>query len=192
MSRFIRFVLFAAGLSLLSGCLFDPDLREVVAPFERQIGRSNLRPEVRVRLGSGLLAVAKGVIAVSSPAQADEIVTLLRGVDELHLAIYRFPPSAAEDLSVTTAGEQLLEEGWVLVSSTRDVQTTALLFARTVQSELREILVVVCEKDELMVAKMEGELTSLLDAAVRSTMRSPHETLRGIRDAVERSTRASS
>jgi hypothetical protein len=189
--RHTRLVLAATSLLVASGCLLDPDLDEVMRPFERQVGRESFRPEVRVRLGRSLLTFAKGVMAVVSPAEADEIVTLLKGVDELHLGIYSLAPSTASRLSVTSVGEALLADGWALVSNTKDSRCTALLFGRTFQSELREILVIVCERDELTLAKMEGDLTTVLDAAVRATMRSPHETIRSIRDAVERSTRAS-
>lgn len=183
-----RFLLTTGALLValvsLGGCVFDPDIETIVAEIESQIAPADLEPEVNLRIGRGLLALAKGITGLVNEPEMAEARAVLSGVDEVHVGVYKihgWPRDMVLDMPESMR-EKLDGDDWQVIVQVRERDSAVWVIGRRSGSRLGGLYVVALEETELVVVKLEGDLSRSIDAAVRHAMR--HESIADtIRDA---------
>lgn len=168
MRRPLALVVLLTGL-LSSGCFMDPDIQEVVESLEWELAPATLDPVAKVRLGSGSLGLAKAICGLV-PDCREEGLDFLRGVDEVHVGVYEIVGDGWDD-PIEALNPDLRDDfaadGWDLVVSIRDWNETVWVMAKVDEYEILGLYVVAMQDEELVVVRLEGDLTRTLDAAVR-------------------------
>jgi len=168
MRRGLTIALLSAGL-LLTGCFTNPDIQEVVDSLEWELAPATLDPVAKVRLGSGSLGLAKAICGLV-PDCREEGLDFLRGVDEVHVGVFEVIGDGWDD-PIEALNPDLradfAADGWDVVVSVRDWDETVWVMAKVDEYEILGLYVVAMEEEELVVVRLEGDLTRTLDAAVR-------------------------
>lgn len=161
---------FALATSLtLTGCFTDPDIAEVVDALAWELEPAYLNPEIELRLGNGSLSLARGICGFVE--DCEEYAPLLEGVEMVHVGVYEIDgPRRARRLNVDGDLRLDLEaEGWHPVVHVRDRHgETALALTRVDdRGDLDGMYLISVDRHELVVVKLEGELSRPLDRVLR-------------------------
>ena len=166
---FLTLVALLAGVPTLSGCLLDPDIEDVVRSIEWELEPASLDPVVKLRLGKGSMGLAKAICGLV-PDCREEGLDFLRGVDAIHLGVYEILGDRYDDgLAAFNPDlrDDFAADGWDLVVSVKGGGETVWVMAQVDDYEITGLYVVAVEDEELVVVRLEGDLTRTLDAAVR-------------------------
>jgi hypothetical protein len=154
---------------LLAGCFTDPDIGEVVDAIAWEIEPAHLNPDVELRLGSGSLSLARGICGFVD--DCEEYASLLEGVRMVHLGVYQIEgPHRGQSLDFDEDLRRDLEaEGWHPVVHVRDRggETALALTRMDERGDLSGMYVVSVDRDEVVVVKLEGDLSKPLDCVLR-------------------------
>jgi len=153
-----RIALGILPLLLLTGCLTDPEIEDVVDAISWELEPAYLDSEVELRIGDGLIGVAEWICDVSDDCEDWEMV--LSGVDEIHLGVYNV--RGARYSGGLTMSEELREDlvygDWKLVVSAYDHGDTTFVLANADEWGIDEVLIISADDDQVVVLRLEGEL----------------------------------
>lgn len=152
----------------LTGCFDDPDIAEVVDLIAWEVEPARLEPRAELRFGRGSLSLARSVCGWVE--ECEEYGPLLEGIQQAHIGVYELDGSyptqrigSSHDLRF-----DLESEGWHVALHAQERRgQTVLALTRVEYGELTGLYVVTCEDDEIVVVKLEGELSRPLDLVLR-------------------------
>ena len=167
------------------GCFFDPDLDDVVRVIEHEIAPAEIHPQTTVRIGRALMSLARVVVGFVPDEEAQSAREILRGVHEMHVGVYEVEGlERGYDLTIPAKlREQLEDDGWRMVVKMKSEDSNFWLLVRARHHRVHGAYVIVLEHDELVVVKLEGNLSHTLDMAVREALRGNDHMIDPIRDA---------
>jgi hypothetical protein len=162
----IVIVLLLAVAVVSSGCLWAPDLAMVRKDIERQIPGANFEKEIELSLGPITMSFARLLTRLVPDAR--EATGYLQDVRRIELAVYNadhVPPTSTvtmpEKLRKMTAGDD-----WELAVKIRDDDELMWVMYRIDDETIKELYVVMLDKDELLMVKAEGNLERLVARAL--------------------------
>jgi hypothetical protein len=160
------FAVCMASLSV-SGCFDDPDIADVVDAIAWEIEPARLDPHAELRFGSGSLSLARTICGWVDDCQ--DYAPLLRGIRQAHVGVYEIDGRVPAELGWSDDLRYDLEaEGWHVALASRDRGgETILALTRLDGGDLTGLYVVSLEDDELVVVKLEGNLSGPLDLVLR-------------------------
>lgn len=158
----------AAGLAA-SGCPAQAAPRGVKSALERTLG-VELQREVGLDLGPFSTSLVKSITA-------DDVE--LRDLDRIHVAVYKVIGSHGAPARRVTAAD-LGVRGWTKILESRDGGEQVLLLAKPAGDEIREMMLLSVDEDEVVVAHLHGRLDRLIHDALAA---GDHEGRRGARTA---------
>jgi hypothetical protein len=153
----------------LTGCTTSSAFRTVSATIETQCPGVELDREMHLRLGRVSLGLVRALIRIAEDDVDDEAVEIMENLRALEVSTYRV--RGATDLRsidpLSGVRGRFEGGGWMPVVTTREGDEVVRLLTRESPSgEIREMFVVCLEDDELTVVHLEGDLDSVLAAAV--------------------------
>jgi len=178
----------ALATSVLSvpGCLFGPDIGAVVSAIESHLAPARLEPETELRIGPGAMLLARLATGFSSDPDARDAHAILRGVREVHLGVYavRDPHLERGDRYrlPRTLRERLTEAGWGILAAVHEPGSAVWVLSDCRGDRVHGLYVVALEDEELVVVKLQGNLSHAIAAAVRSAMRRDRESFHDLGD----------
>ena len=167
------------------GCFFDPDIEEVVQVIEYEIQPAEIHPEARVRVGRGLLTMAKAIVGLVDEPDARTASALLRGINEIHVGVYEVDGLDLDEAFriPDSLRERLEGENWSIIVDMHSRHEAVWILTQTDGSRVGGLFVVSLSDDELVVVKLEGNLSRTVDAVIREAMRQNTDMLDPVRDA---------
>ena len=159
----------------LTGCLVgEPEIGEMVRALEEEVYPAQLDAKAAVKIGSGLLNLASVIVSWSDDHDLDseQVRLLLKDLDAVHVGAYEVRGRRWADDPVKLSEEwrlQLEHEGWKVIVRVQDrFDETQWILVRTGgRHGIDGLYVVSVEDTEVVVVKLEGELSRSIDYAVR-------------------------
>jgi hypothetical protein len=171
--------------SAVPGCFFDPDVEEVVQVIEYEIGPAEIRPEARVRVGRGLLTMAKAIVGLVDDPDARTASSMLRGINEIHVGVYEVNGLDLDEAFRVpdSLRDRLARDDWSIIVDMHSSHEAVWILTQTDGDDVDGLFVVSISDDELVVVKLEGDLSRTVDAVIREAMRQNTDMLDPVRDA---------
>jgi hypothetical protein len=162
----LRAVAISAGLAMLSspGCFWSPELSSVRDDLERQLPGASFNKNVELSFGPVMLTFARVVTSLIPGAR--EARPFLRGVSHVEVGVYEAHIDSIGGLRMPKRLQSLMEEGWETAVRVRDNQDAVWLLYRPDGNEVKDIFVVVLNKDKLVLVKARGHMEKLVEAAM--------------------------
>jgi hypothetical protein len=163
----IVIVIAAAGVSI--ACNWAPGLSEVRRDLERQLPGARFEKDMELSLGPVSLAFAR--LFTRMVPDAREASGYLRDVSRIELAVYeadRIP--GTENVSMPRRLRELEQnEDWEVAVKIRNRDERAWILYRLDGDQIKELYVVILDRDELVMVRAEGRLEGLLARALNET-----------------------
>lgn len=169
-NKVVSVICAALILSLLSGCLWAPELDRVRKDIERQLPGAHFKKDVAFSLGPIALALVKA--AVRFVPDTDEARSYLRYVRDVKVAVYE-GENVHMDANVRipkTLRSLLDRDDWELVVKTHDEEGLTWILCRMDGESIRGLYVLVLNSDELVLVRASGRLDRLFERAMREHM----------------------
>ena len=141
-----------------SGCFMYSAPRDVHDALERDLG-TGLERELGLKLGPLSTRIAASF--VHDTGDDDDF---LRGISSVRLMVYERGAKNGHDPQPIRP-EHLGVAGWSKVVDTHDGEDQVLVFAKPDEGEIREMVVVAVDDDEVTVARLRGHLTAAIAAS---------------------------
>ena len=168
--RMMPVIAVVLGLTLLSGCLWAPELDRIRRDIENQIPGASFNKEVAFSLGPVTLGLAK--LIVNFIPDTEEARPYLKYVRSVKVAIYE-ADNIPSDFSVKLPRglKKLLDKGdWELAVKTKDDNATTWILYKSDGDSIKGLYVVVLDDDELVLVRASGDLDRLFQKAMRENM----------------------
>jgi len=168
-SSILRAAAVACGLAALSspGCFWSPELAGVRHDLERQIPGASFDTNIELSFGPVLLTFARIVTSVIPGAR--EARPYLHGVSRVQVGVYESHVDSLADLHMPKRLQSLVENGWETAVRVRDDDEAVWLLYRPDGESVKEVFIVVLDRDELVLVKARGHLERLVAAALKET-----------------------
>lgn len=141
-----------------SGCFTYSAPRDVHDALERDLG-TGLERELGLKLGP--ISTRLAASFVHDTADDDDF---LKGISSVRLMVYERGAKNGQ-APRPIQPEHLGVAGWSKVVDTRDGEDQVLVFAKPDEGEIRELVVVAVDDDEVTVARLRGHLTAAVAAS---------------------------
>ena len=164
-----------AGLAplLLSGCLWAPELGQIQRELQSQLPGSEFENEVRLSLGPLSLGLARFVtrfIPENYVPEAGEAHEYLEEVRRVQVAMYRtrtLPPLDTVRMPARLK-QIMLEQNWQVTVKRQKADELAWVLTREEAGVVRDIYVVLLDRQQLVIVRVEGRMDQLLAKAMRN------------------------
>jgi hypothetical protein len=180
-STILRAVALASMLAALAspGCFWAPELSSVRSDLEHQLPGASFDKNVEFSCGPVLLTLARTVTSIIPGAR--EARPYLSGVSHVEIGVYDAHVDSLTDVRMPRRLQTLIDEGWETAVRVRDNHEAAWLLYRPDGDEVKEIFVVVLDRDELVLVRARGHMEKLVEAALESARghESFHRALHG-------------
>ena len=170
LKRMIPVITVILGLTLLSGCLWAPELDRIRRDIESQIPGAHFNKEIAFSLGPVTLGLAR--LIVNFIPETEEARPYLKYVRNVKVAIYE-ADNIPSDYSIKLPGElkKLLEKkDWELAVKTHDGDNATWILYESKGEEVKGLYMVVLGNDELVLVRASGNLDRLFKKAMREKM----------------------
>jgi hypothetical protein len=161
-------VLLAVAATSL-GCVWAPGLAQVRRDLERQLPGARFEKDIELTLGPVSLAFAR--LFTRLVPDARDASGYLGDVSRIELAVYdadRIP--SAIDVSTPRRLQELeANEDWEMAVRIRNEDELAWILYRMDDEIVKELYVVILDKDELVMVRAEGNLERLVARALNQT-----------------------
>ncbi|HEX6791381.1 MAG TPA: DUF4252 domain-containing protein [Candidatus Krumholzibacteria bacterium] len=156
----------AVVLALLAapGCFSSGELSGIRRDLQAQLPGSSFEKNIELSLGPIVLGMAKMVTAVVPGAH--EARSWLTGVSRVQIGVYDAAIDSMPGLRMPARLQSLLDDGWETAVRVRDADEAVWLLYRPDGDSVREIFVVVLDRNELVLVKAKGRLDRLIAAAL--------------------------
>ena len=151
------------------GCMWARELAQVRRDLERQLPGARFEKDIELTLGPVSLAFAR--LFTRLVPDAREASGYLRDVSRIELAVYtveRIP--AVKDVSMPRRLQELeANEEWEMAVKIRDKNELAWILYRMDDGTIKELYVVILDRNELVMVRAEGNLERLVARALSET-----------------------
>lgn len=163
-----------AGTMVTTGCLSARTANRVTFALEREIPELELERQFALTLGRVGLAVTRMAMRFADDDLEEEERELLRGIRRAEVGIYEvgkgFPRDAEPKLAALSS--KFNRQGWYSIIEVRDDGSRTWVFSKeSSEGDLRGLLVIAFEADELVVVRLDGRLQAALERIARDDPR---------------------
>lgn len=167
-----------AGLALVlavlfasSGCM-SLEMTRLRNHIDRDVPEAEIGKGFALSFGFFTMGTARTALALSDDGDESTAMAraLLRNVRRVKIGRYDVHGRIAlDEISTPSVFEAYEDRGWIPVVTTREPDEVVWVMAKEKHDDLRDLLVVVLSEDELVVAKMSGNLTKAVVAAMQES-----------------------
>lgn len=137
--------------------------------IDRDVPEADIGAGYAMSFGRFSMGTARTVLALSDDGDESMAMAraLLRNVKKVQIGRYDVHGRIAlNDIPTPSVFEAYEGKGWIPVVTLREPDEVVWVMAKETHDDLRDLLVVVLSDDELVVAKMSGNLTKAVTAAM--------------------------
>lgn len=171
MRRVVTAGILALLLPGVAGCLWTPELSGIQREIERQLPGAHFEKDVRLNLGPlslGLARFVTGFIPKDMAPEAREAHDYLEEVRRVQMALYRtleLPPLQEVRLPEHLKA-RIVNEGWHLAVKKQSASELVWVLTREEMSLVRDIYVILLDRQHLALVRVEGRMDQLLAKAM--------------------------
>lgn len=157
-----------AALLFASGCT-SFEMTRLRNHIDRDVPEADIGKGFALSFGRLTMGTARTVLAISDDGDESTAMAraLLRNVRKVQIGRYDVHGRVAFDNVPTPSVFEAYERGgWIPVATVRQPDEAVWVMAKEKHDDLRDLLVVVLTEDELTVAKLSGNLSQAVTAAM--------------------------
>jgi len=154
---------------VLSGCVFSREITQMKRQIERDMPEAEFDRDLVLNIGPAGLRFLGWTIGLSSDKDADEIKRHLSYVDRVKIGVFDTKRLPQDWSARVTVVEELEKTGWALAARRASEDELFGILYRERRGRIRDIYAVRIDSDELVLARISGDLQGLLDYAVENT-----------------------
>ena len=151
-----------------SGCM-SLEMTRLRNHIDRDVPEAEIGKGFAMSFGFFTMGTARTVLALSDDGDESTAMAraLLRNVKKVKVGRYDVHGRIAlNEISTPSILKSYEKGGWIPVVTTREPDEVIWVMAKEKREDLRDLLVVVLSDDELVVARMSGNLTQAVSAAM--------------------------
>jgi hypothetical protein len=149
--------------------MWAPGLAQVRRDLERQLPGARFEKDIELSLGPVSLAFAR--LFTRMVPDARQASGYLRDVSRIEMAVYAtdYVPAAREVSMPHRLRELEANDDWEMAVKIRDRNQLAWILYRIEDDRIKELYVVMLDRDELVMVRAEGRLERLVARALSET-----------------------
>lgn len=157
--------LFLLVAFLFTGCGLTNEITLTRKAIEKESSVETY-PSMVVSLGPGLFQTTSMVTRMVDDQDAQTVSRIANGVRRVKASVYAL--KARSDYSDLELPElnRFKKKGWKTAAKVEDVDAVSWIMYRERKNKVKDIFVVVVTDDELVLARVQGSLTELLDTTL--------------------------
>ena len=167
----IRFQGVVLGIAVLltalstSGCIYTSEIAKTRKAIEEET-RADFDNGVIFSMGPGLFKTAGWITQYVDDADAQQASRIAYGIRRIKAGIY--PVDEAPDFETFNVAEmdRFMRKGWKPALKVEDDEEVSWLMYRERKGRVHDLFVVVLTDDELVLARLQGNLDELLNLAL--------------------------
>ena len=161
----IRALGFSAALAAASpGCMWAPELAGIRRDLERQMPGASFEKNVELSFGPVTLGIVRFIAAVIPGA--GEARPWLKGISRVEIGVYDARADSVSGVRTPRRLQALIDAGWETAVRVHDDDEAVWVLYRPEGEDVREMFIVVLDRDELVLVKARGHLDRLVAAAL--------------------------
>ncbi len=166
MQRLLALCLLVTLVLPLSGCFYSREIANTRRDIERQTG-AELDREIVVSLGPASLRTVGWIAGLVPEEEAQMARSYLRDIRRVKVGVYQVEsmPHSLEAVELPKAAK-LERQGWDLLAKVFEDDEMVYVYYRERKNTIRDLYVMVLSDDELVIAKVRGNLSNLVARAM--------------------------
>jgi hypothetical protein len=154
---------------LLSGCIYSREINNTRREIERQAPSAEFHRVITVNLGPFGVRLARWITARVDREDEDlqRVSRYLRDVRRIKVGVFRNRGAHGAQLGDIPSLRRFQRRGWEVAVAARDDDEQLWLMYREKRGSISDIYAIVQEDDELVIARIQGHLTDLLESAIQ-------------------------
>jgi len=160
-ARGLRVAFLSASLAVTSACVTYRGPRGIESAIEEQMG-VDLERDFGLKLGWTTTKLAGSFVGGDD---ADDALAF-KDLTGLGVAVFRVPKGASSPAHIDPA--RLLAGHFETVLNVRDSDGQVLLLAKPQRGTIKELVFVSCDEEEVVIARLRGDLDRLLEQALQA------------------------
>ncbi|HET6569027.1 MAG TPA: DUF4252 domain-containing protein [Rhodothermales bacterium] len=166
MARRLTLVPVLLASMLLSGCIYSREIAHTRREIERSYPEARLHRQVVLNFGPGSLGLISLLTHLVPGDGAREVAGYLQDVEHVKLGIYEVENMPAlDDLHIARL-DRLQRQGWEVAVKTREEDEAVWILYRERDDSVRDLYLFVLDRDDLVIARLRGDLRRLLQRAM--------------------------
>ncbi len=166
----IRFRLPALSLILIgllcSGCIYSREIQHTRKEIARANPDIHIDQQISANLGPFSLRLAGWITSLVDDEDALRASRYLRDIRRVKVGVFDVRGGDG-GLNGVTEMRRFQRRGWELAAKVRDDDESVWLYYRERDGSVRDLYAIVYSEDELVIARLSGRLTHLMEAAMR-------------------------
>jgi hypothetical protein len=151
---------------VLSGCLVSRELTQMKRQIERDVPEAEFDRDLVLNIGPAGLRLIGWTAGLSSDEDAEEVRRYISYVDRVRIGVFETRRLPEDWMGRVTVIDDLQNSGWLLAVRRESKNELLGVLYRERVGRIRDIYAVHLDPDELILARISGDLQGLLDYAV--------------------------
>ncbi len=148
MKKIIIACVFTLFISVVSAKSFIDEVTDI----------TGTSPNVNINLGTGIL---KTILAFSNDEDAKQVSNIMQGLNKIRISVFEFDDNknhAKLRKALTSKIKNLKSKGYESIVTVKDKDETVHIMAKIKDQFINDAMIVVLEKDEMVIISMDGLL----------------------------------
>lgn len=163
----VRLCTLALSAALLSGCLLSaPHLDPMRLDMEARIPGVKLEPGIQMHFGRMSLGLARGIarLAMDNEEEEDEVMSLLRHVKGVEVAIYETDLLVADGAQrwSTYLSEMGARRGWIPTAQVSTDDAASAVFFKFKGDQIRRVFLFTLNDEKMVMVRFKGKLDRII------------------------------
>ena len=150
---------------LLSGCIYTSEIARTRRAIEKET-RADFDTGIEISMGPGLFRTAGRITRYVDDDDAQKVSRIAYGIRRIKAGVYPVSESPDPDSFDIPDMARFKNKGWKPALKVEDIDEVSWVMYRERNGAVNDLFVVVLTDDELVLARLQGQLDELLNTAL--------------------------
>lgn len=150
---------------LCSGCLYSREIVYMRREIQREVPDAHFEREVLLSLGPGSIRVLSWLTGFFGDEDVQMAHDYLRDIRRVKVGVYDVENLVNEDVDLSRL-ERFVEENWEVAVKAREEQGVIWVLYNERHGVVRDLYVMVLDDQDLVMARIQGNLSRLLQRVI--------------------------
>ncbi len=152
--------------SALSGCIYSLEINRTRQTIEREFPGAEFDQKIVLSIGSFGLRTAGWFVELADDDDIENLSRYVSDLDRVKVGIYETESLPAVPGTGAPVLRQLVDQGWEPAVQVREDGEHVWILYRARRDRVRDVLVIVLNDQELVIARLKGHLDRLVTRAI--------------------------
>ncbi len=150
----------------LSGCIYSREINRTKRTIEREFPGAEFDQKIVLSIGSFGLRAAGWFVDLADDDDIENLSRYVSDIDRIKVGIYDTESLPAIPGAGSPILRELVDQGWEPAVQVREEGEHVWILYRARRDRIRDVLVIVLNDEELVIARLKGHLDRLVKRAV--------------------------